>query len=302
MIAEILRCQPSFYYSTFSSCNLRLLHVLHRSDRIVTPNRRTMDSSLHKHYHNEEFDPRGLIETYFYNGTNDMFVETVVYPITQLFKTFSSGRVRGETLLDVTIGPAAFHFLTACDFFKEINVIEFTDANIREFEMWRNKEPGAADWSHAAKIVCELEGKSKEWEGKEDKARRAVKRIVKCDFTKDNPLEPVVLPQMDCLLCMFVLLVVSKDHQAYRSNLKKLASMLKIGGHMLLVGTYNQSFYVIGEHKFFCLSCDEEFVREAVCDAGFIIENLEALPTKKTSNFTDYDHIMFMTARKEREV
>ncbi|MEE6484720.1 hypothetical protein FKM82_013987 [Ascaphus truei] len=274
MIAEILRCQPSFYYSTFSSCNLRLLHVLHRSDRIVTPNRRTMDSSLHKHYHNEEFDPRGLIETYFYNGTNDMFVETVVYPITQLFKTFSS----------------------------EINVIEFTDANIREFEMWRNKEPGAADWSHAAKIVCELEGKSKEWEGKEDKARRAVKRIVKCDFTKDNPLEPVVLPQMDCLLCMFVLLVVSKDHQAYRSNLKKLASMLKIGGHMLLVGTYNQSFYVIGEHKFFCLSCDEEFVREAVCDAGFIIENLEALPTKKTSNFTDYDHIMFMTARKEREV
>ncbi|MEE6515822.1 hypothetical protein FKM82_024892 [Ascaphus truei] len=22
--------------------------------------------------------------------------------------------------------------------------------------MWRNNEPGAADWSHAAKIVCEL--------------------------------------------------------------------------------------------------------------------------------------------------
>ncbi|XP_075462697.1 indolethylamine N-methyltransferase-like [Ascaphus truei] len=264
-----------------------------------------MDSSFHKHYHDEEFDPRGYIDTYFCAETNDMFEEALAYPVKQLFKLFSSGRVRGETLLDVTFGPAVFHLLTACDFFKEINVIEFTDANIREFEMWRNKEPGAADWSHAAKIVCELEGKSEEWEGKEDKARRAVKHIVKCDFTKDNPLEPVVLPQMDCLLCMFVLLVVSKDHQAFRSNLKKLASMLKIGGHMLLVGSCNQSYYclyMIGEHKFFCLSCDEEFVREAVCDAGFIIENSEALPTKKTSNFTDYDHIMFMTARKEREV
>ncbi|MEE6484735.1 hypothetical protein FKM82_014002 [Ascaphus truei] len=261
-----------------------------------------MDSSLHKQYHDEEFDPRGLIDTYCYNGTNDMFEETVVYPIKQLFKCFSSGRVRGETLLDVTSGPLAFHLLTACDYFKEINVIEFTDANIREFEMWKNKEPGAADWSHTAKIVCDLEGKSEEWPGKEDKARRAVKRIVKCDLTKDNPLEPVVLPQMDCLLCMYVLLVVSKDHQAYRSNLKKLASMLKIGGHMLLVGTYNQSFYMIGEHKFFCLSCDEEFVREAVCDAGFIIENLETLSNKSTRDLTDIKHVFFIIARKEREV
>ncbi|XP_075462685.1 indolethylamine N-methyltransferase-like [Ascaphus truei] len=261
-----------------------------------------MDSSLHKNYHDEEFDPRGFINTYFYNGTNDMFKDVVVYPITQLFKTFSSGHVRGETLLDVSIGPLAFHLLTVCDFFKEINVIEFTDANIREFEMWKNKEPGAADWSHAAKIICELEGKSEEWEGKEDKARRAVKRVVKCDLTKDNPLEPVVLPQMDCLISMYVLQVVSKDHQAFRSNLKKLASMLKTGGQMLLAGAYNTSCYMVGEHKFFCLSFDEEFIREAVCDAGFIIENMEALPTKKTSNLTDYDQIMFMIARKEREV
>ncbi|MEE6484718.1 hypothetical protein FKM82_013986 [Ascaphus truei] len=205
-----------------------------------------MDSSLHKHYHDDEFDPRLYIETYFNSENNDTFDEVVEYPIKQLFKTFSSGRVRGETLLDVSAGPLAFHLLTACDYFKEINVIEFTDANIREFEMWRNKEPGAADWSHAAKFICELEGKSEEWEGKEDKARRAVKRVVKCDLTKDNPLEPVVLPQVDCLLSMYVLLVVSKDHQAYRSNLKKLASMLKTGGYMLLVGSYNTSYYMIG--------------------------------------------------------
>ncbi|MEE6484717.1 hypothetical protein FKM82_013986 [Ascaphus truei] len=261
-----------------------------------------MDSSLHKHYHDDEFDPRLYIETYFNSENNDTFDEVVEYPIKQLFKTFSSGRVRGETLLDVSAGPLAFHLLTACDYFKEINVIEFTDANIREFEMWRNKEPGAADWSHAAKFICELEGKSEEWEGKEDKARRAVKRVVKCDLTKDNPLEPVVLPQVDCLLSMYVLLVVSKDHQAYRSNLKKLASMLKTGGYMLLVGSYNTSYYMIGEHKFFTLSWDEEFIREAVCDAGFIIENLEELPTKKTSNFSDYTHIIFLVARKEKEV
>ncbi|MEE6484732.1 hypothetical protein FKM82_013999 [Ascaphus truei] len=151
-------------------------------------------------------------------------------------------------------------------------------------------------------MECQYEERVEEWPGKEDKARRAVKRIVKCDLTKDNPLEPVVLPQMDCLLSIIVLQVVSKDHQAFCNNLKKLASMLKTGGHILLVGSYNSSCYMIGEHKFFCLSFDEGFIREAVCDAGFIIENLEALPTKKTSNLADYDHIVFMIALKEREV
>ncbi|XP_075459248.1 indolethylamine N-methyltransferase-like [Ascaphus truei] len=261
-----------------------------------------MESSFHTHYHDEMFDPNGFINTYFHPENNDMFEELIVYPITQLFKTFSSGRVRGETLLDVTIGPTAFHLLSACDFFKEINVIEFTDANIREFEMWRNKEPGAADWSHAAKIVCELEGKSEKWQGKEDKARRAVKRVVKCDFTKDNPLEPIVLPKVDCVLSMFLLFVVSKDHQAYRSNMKKLASMLKTGGHMVLFGPLNKSYCMVGEHKLSCLIHDEEFMREAVCDAGFIIVDFDLLPTKKTSNLSDYKHAFFLIARKEREV
>ncbi|MEE6513000.1 hypothetical protein FKM82_020418 [Ascaphus truei] len=151
-------------------------------------------------------------------------------------------------------------------------------------------------------ILCISSYLSEEWQGKEDKARRAVKRVVKCDFTKDNPLEPVVLPQMDCLLSILVLQVVSKDLQDFCNNLKKLASMLKTGGHMLLVATYNCSCYMIGAHKFFSLSFEEEFIRESVCDAGFIIENLETLPTKKTSNFATYDHVIFMIARKEREV
>ncbi|MEE6514496.1 hypothetical protein FKM82_022699 [Ascaphus truei] len=107
---------------------------------------------------------------------------------------------------------------------------------------------------------------------------------------------------MDCLLCMFVLQVLSKDHQAFCINLKKLASMLMLGGHMLLIRTYNESFYIVGEHKFFSLAYDEDFIREAVCDAGFIIENLEALPTKKTSTLSNYEHVMFLIAHKEREV
>ncbi|MEE6513193.1 hypothetical protein FKM82_020728, partial [Ascaphus truei] len=116
------------------------------------------------------------------------------------------GCVRGDTLIDISIGPTVYHLLSASDIFKEIIVIEFTEPNIQEFEKWLKKDPGAADWSNAAKAVCELEDNREEWQVKEDKVRRAIKQVVKWDVSKDNPLDPVVLPKVDCVLSLWVLL------------------------------------------------------------------------------------------------
>ncbi|MEE6514811.1 hypothetical protein FKM82_023182, partial [Ascaphus truei] len=183
-----------------------------------------------------------------------------------------------------------------------IIVIEFNEPNIQEFEKWLKKDPGAADWSYAAKALCELEGNREEWQVKEDKVRRVVKPVVKWDVTKDNPLDPVVLPQVDCVLSAWVLNVVSRDKDAYRSNLKKIASLLSIGGHLLLFGAFNMTYYKIGEHRFFSLSYDETFLREALRDAGYVIENMDELPSRKGTDKVDYEHLVYVIARKEREV
>ncbi|XP_075462668.1 indolethylamine N-methyltransferase-like [Ascaphus truei] len=254
-----------------------------------------MDSNLHKHYHDEEFDPKGLLDTFFCDENVPLIDENVGFPLKKLHETFSSGRVRGDTLIDISSGASVYHLLSASDIFKEIIVIEFTEPNIQEFEKWLKKDPGAADWSYAAKAVCELEGNREEWQVKEDKVRRAVKQVVKWDVSKDNPLDPVVLPQVDCVLSLWVLHVISKDRDAYRRNLRKLTSLLNIGGHMLLFGAFNMTYYKIGEHKFFILSYDEIFLREALRDAGYVIENMDVLPSRKGCDMLDYEHLVYVT-------
>ncbi|XP_075459246.1 indolethylamine N-methyltransferase-like [Ascaphus truei] len=261
-----------------------------------------MDSILHKHYHDEEFDPKGLVDTYFCDVNYPLIDESVGFPLRKLHETFSSGRVRGDTIIDISSGPAVYHLLSASDIFKEIIVIEFTKPNIQEFEKWIKKDPGAADWSYAAKALCDLEGNREECQVKEDKVRRAVKQVVKWDVSKDNPLDPVVLPQVDCVLSLWALNVISRDKDAYQRNLRKCASLLNIGGHLLLFGVFNMTYYKIGEHKFFFLSCDEMFLREALRDAGYIIENMDLLPSRKGCDMVDYDHVVYVIARKEREV
>ncbi|XP_075460139.1 indolethylamine N-methyltransferase-like isoform X2 [Ascaphus truei] len=246
------------------------------------------------------FDPKAYLATFCSFGTGRD--GTLNFRLQKCLKTFSSGGIGGHTLIDIGTGPSIYQLFSACESFKQIIATDFTERNRQELERWLKKEPGAFDWSVAVKAVCELEGNREEWQVKEDKVRRAVKQIVKWDVTKDNPLEPVVLPQVDCVLSLWCLSSISRDKEAYRSNLRKFASLLNIGGHLLLFVGFNISHYMIGEHKFFMLSYDEHFLREALRDAGYVIENMDVLPSKRNTVISDYEHAVYVIARKEKEV
>ncbi|MEE6507977.1 hypothetical protein FKM82_017909 [Ascaphus truei] len=51
-----------------------------------------------------------------------------------LFLTVGAGRVRGDTLIDISMGPTVYHLFSFSDIFKEITVIEFTEPNIQELK------------------------------------------------------------------------------------------------------------------------------------------------------------------------
>ncbi|MEE6467745.1 hypothetical protein FKM82_008045 [Ascaphus truei] len=260
-----------------------------------------MDSSLHKDYHDEEYDTNLLAEHYF-SETSVIAEDTQHFIIRMLYKIFSSGEVTGKTLLDITKGPAIHPLLPACESFQEIIVAESNESAKRDLEKWLNKEPDVFDWSHSSKFLCELEGKSATWQEKEDQLRKAITRIIICDFTKENPLHPVILPPVDCLLSCTYLEVVSKDLDAYRNNLKKVSSLIKVGGHLVLFLFISMSYYMVGEHKFYYLSCDEEFVRKALTDTGFVIKSVDIQPGKKNTHLMDYEHVGIFWAQKERKI
>ncbi|XP_075056713.1 nicotinamide N-methyltransferase-like [Mixophyes fleayi] len=260
-----------------------------------------MASSTHKHYHDEDFDAKGFVEAHFSHGNVLIIEENVGFPMKILHDLFSSGQVKGNILLDISIGSIVYQLFSACNVFKEIYVVKFTDANIKHLKKWLEKGDEATDWSFAAKRVSRLQGNRDGWKEQEEKVRRAMKSIVEWDIFENSCIDPLLVPQVDCVLSLWILNVISKTKEEFQRNLKNFTSRLKIGGYLVLFSPVNMTFYRVGQHKFFHLAVDENFIKESVIKAGFIIEKMDLKASMVKCDLLDYDHVCFILARKERE-
>ncbi|XP_066495412.1 indolethylamine N-methyltransferase-like [Tiliqua scincoides] len=113
------------------------------------------------------------------------------------------------------------------------------------------------------------------WAEKEELLRRTIKQVLKCDVTLPNPLAPVELPPADCLLSNLCLETACKDQPAFCSALRNISTLLKPGGHLVLFSMLEDNFYMVGQRRFFCLSLERKFLKEAVVQAGFDIKWLK---------------------------
>ncbi|XP_063291736.1 nicotinamide N-methyltransferase-like [Pelobates fuscus] len=275
-----------------------------------------MSSTGLKHYHDKNYPAKRAVEVYFCDDRFPLINENMEFPMEQIHKDIDSGIVKGETLIDFSVTASANHLIPACNGFKDIYVVGVNKVNINEFEKWRQNKQDAVNFSYGAKVHHKLEGgrtsllfsesqysvkpPSREaWHVKEDKIRQAIKGVIQWDISNDDQV-PVDLPQADCVLSLYLLHVISKDKEAFQSNLKKMTSRLKIGGSLLLFLATNMTFYIIDDHKFFFLTIDEDFMKQAVINAGFVIEKWNVLPSKKNCDLVDYDSIIHVRCRKER--
>uniref|UniRef100_A0A8C5R8S9 Nicotinamide N-methyltransferase n=1 Tax=Leptobrachium leishanense TaxID=445787 RepID=A0A8C5R8S9_9ANUR len=258
-----------------------------------------MDQSALKYYHLHHNDPKQLHEKYFSAAADyKIFEELFIFPVKQLIKI--AGKIKGESLIDLSATSNISHLLPICAGFKDITILECSDSCIVELEKWMKKEQDVIDWSYAAQIVAALEGNSDKWEEKEASLRQRVKHILKCDFERDNPTDPVVLQKVDCLVIMYILELVSKDHDALYRNVRKISSMLKLGGRLLLFGGFNSTFYTVNGDLFHLLPFDEPCIRKTLLEAGITVLHIEMIESKVRNEIANYEHIYFIDAVKDR--
>ncbi|XP_029429479.1 indolethylamine N-methyltransferase-like [Rhinatrema bivittatum] len=266
-----------------------------------------MESSFTgKQVYQNEFDPKDYLDTY-YGARSGVFIKDgfLNFVLRNLHKTFTSGGVKGNLLIDIGPGPAIYQELSACEAFKEIIAADYTDRNRQYFERWLKNEPGLFDWTPAVKFVCDLEGNSGKVIEKQEKLRRTVKQVIKCDVTNSNPLAPVVLPKADAVLTVGCLECACKDLDTYRAVLRNLSSLLKIGGHLIITSILGSTSFTSGSKQFSLLTLEEEFLRKAVTEAGFAIKELELLPRdydKEMFQICDHNCSIYLVACKQKDV
>ncbi|XP_068129890.1 nicotinamide N-methyltransferase-like [Hyperolius riggenbachi] len=247
------------------------------------------------------FDPQVYLKTYYSTSGGDTSEnEYLQFVLTNLAEIFNSGKVKGETLIDISSGPTIYQLLSACEAFENIIASDFTDQNREVFKAWLTNQPEAFNWSPVVKYVCQLEGNKVSWKEKEDGLRNSIKQVLKCDVMKDNPMDPVVLPPVDCLLSCLCLEAACKDLASYVSALRNLSTLLKPGGHLVIASALEGQYYLVGDVRFSALSVTEASVRESLSKAGYVVEKFErsTKSEKFWENKTEFTDYFVMVARK----
>ncbi|KAM6158952.1 nicotinamide N-methyltransferase [Rhynchocyon petersi] len=245
------------------------------------------------------FNPRDYLEKYYnFESRHSAENRIVRHLLENLFKIFSLDGMKGDLLIDIGSGPTIYQLLSACESFKEIIASDYSDQNLKELERWLKNEPEAFDWSPIVNYVCQLEGNRVKGPEKEEKLRRTVKQVLKCDVTQSQPLGPVSLPPADCLLTTLCLDAACPDLPTYRSALKNLSSLLKPGGFLVIVDALKSSYYMIGEQRFSSLSLGQEAVETAVREAGYRIEHFHVISQSYSSTTADNEGLFSLVGRK----
>ncbi|XP_072283011.1 nicotinamide N-methyltransferase-like [Pyxicephalus adspersus] len=250
----------------------------------------------------EEFNPVDYFKTYYHPKEGTMTGDWLNFVLQNLHEIFTSGGVKGDILIDFGAGPSIYHLLSACEAFNNIITSDFLQQNREQLEKWLRKDPNAFDWTPIVKYVCELEGKSdsESCKKKEEKLRRTVTKVVKCDALKKNPFESVEMPQADCLISCLCLEAPCKDVESFTNALRNLKVFLKPGGHIIIQNVLNCTYYYVGKKRFSSLSISKEELETAVKEAGYEIVKLKVIPCtdKPRVDISDYDGFYYVHARK----
>ncbi|XP_008070866.1 phenylethanolamine N-methyltransferase, partial [Carlito syrichta] len=220
-----------------------------------------------------------------------------------LAQTFATGEVSGRSLIDIGSGPTIYQLLSACAHFEDITMTDFLEANRQELELWLREEPGAFNWSAYSQHACLIEGKGESWQEKERQLRARVKRVLPVDVHLPQPLgagSRAPLPA-DALISAFCLEAVSPDLASFQRALGHITMLLKPGGHLLLIGGLEESWYLAGEARLVVVPVCEEEVREALVQSGYEVRDLRTyiMPDHLRTGVDDVKGVFFAWAQKK---
>nr|XP_003414478.1 phenylethanolamine N-methyltransferase [Loxodonta africana] len=252
----------------------------------------------------QRFEPRAYLRNNYAPPRGDLSSPDGVGPwkLRCLAQTFATGEVSGHTLIDIGSGPTIYQLLSACAHFEDITMTDFLEVNRKELGLWLREKPEAFNWSVYSQHVCLIEGKGESWQEKECQLRAKVKRVLPVDVHQSQPLGAgslVPLPA-DALVSAFCLEAVSPDLASFQRALAHITTLLRPGGHLLLIGALEESWYLAGEARLAVVPVREEEVREALLHSSYEVRDLRTyvMPAHLRTGVDDVKGIFFAWAQK----
>ncbi len=207
-------------------------------------------------------------------------------------------------MLEFGGGPVISGLISATSYVQEIVFAAYSENERSQVELWKNKKDGAHDWSPFFRyVVNELECKAGEasWQEREALMRSRIKAIIACDITQEYPLG-VREELFEIISTSLCLEAACKSYDEYKTALKKLGGLVKLGGFITIYAAERETFYVVGKKKWFCLYLTLAEITEALDEAGFVVLTAERdpAPLEQIQNpiVSDYKSFLFVAAQR----
>ncbi|XP_068617026.1 phenylethanolamine N-methyltransferase-like [Brachionichthys hirsutus] len=258
----------------------------------------------------ERFDPETFLQKFCSAEEIHLDREDGItrWELARLHGAFTEGDMRGERLLDVGSGPTLYQVMSACEVFNQVILTDFLEANRRELRLWLQNEGGSKmNWTPFLQHVCKLEGRRpSEWTDKATKLRQVVTDVLPIDVHRPHPLGPdapgsLPFALADCVTSCFCLEGASPDLGAFNRALIHIVSLLRPGGHLLLMGNLGETYYLAGPGaKIPVVALSEAKICSALKESGCSLIRLEVFqrPSYDSKEHSDSEAKFFLKARK----
>uniref|UniRef100_A0AAY4ADX7 Phenylethanolamine N-methyltransferase n=1 Tax=Denticeps clupeoides TaxID=299321 RepID=A0AAY4ADX7_9TELE len=252
------------------------------------------------------FDPAAYLQ-YNYTPPRADFQRSdsiVPWKLSCLHKAFTEGDIDGDLLVDIGSGPTLYQVMSGCEVFRRVILTDFLEVNRKELKTWLGGGSGSLDWTPYLEYVCQLEGRSSSAASdKASRLRSAVTDVLPIDVHRQQPLASGALPPTgaDCLVSCFCLESVSPDVASFNRALGNISTLLRLGGHLLLIGALGESFYLGGPGlQIPVVPLDEAQVCNSLKATGFALVQLSVytLPPDMRVGVDDVSGVFFAKARK----
>ncbi|XP_062374531.1 nicotinamide N-methyltransferase [Sardina pilchardus] len=261
-----------------------------------------MDPLLHfteGEFYQVNFDSRAYLDTFFSNPSGHTDENFLAFVLHRLSETFSSGKYKGQRLIDVGSAASIHCVISACAHFDHIVLSDFADRNRAELSQWLCNAPGCFDWTPVIQHVCHMEKERSPVEV-EALLRQRVQSVVKCDVRLENPFHPLTQEPADCVITSLCLEAACKDLPSYCEALRNVTSFVKPGGILVMIGVLGESFYTVAGQRFSCLRLTRSDIEETLRKLQLSILHFSMLENEavEINHVSDYEAVFYLVALK----
>jgi hypothetical protein len=189
-----------------------------------------------------------------------------------------------QKILDYGCGSSIPFSISAAARASKLVLAEYAEQNREHLKKWLDGESSAHDWSPYFKYVVEiLEERSSEVAIQREEEFRNKARVISCDINKESFIEES--DTYDTVMSFLCLDSGCRDTNAFKAGMKKLASLVKDGGYLLLCTTRRENsdfgYYTINSTKISNVALKRDFIIESIKQSGLrvIIEDYLELAT-----------------------